>query len=679
MTSTSNIIAETRHFLDAARPPRVRSMRHFAEQEVIIPDGPYQGRKFKSDRQPYAGILLDAIDSNQWDHINATGPTQSGKTLICSIVPTLYHLFEVQETMIFGVPDLDMAGDKWREDILPALDRTRFKKHKPTQGAGSRGGSVKSAVKFKNGATLRFMAGGGGDKQRAAFTARVLVITESDGLDEPGRGSLESSKIRQLFGRTRSFSERTGRPARRYTECTVTTEQGFTWRTHRAGTESRLALPCPYCAEWVTPGRDHLVGWQDAPTELDAMEGATFVCPSCEKPWTEADRTDANAAAVLVHRGQTLDKRGNVEGDPPRTRILGFRWSSVNNLLISAADVASDEWKAREEGSDDADRELCQFVWAVPPAPIDTPVTALTSREVQKRQARLPRGMAPVGTRHVTVGVDVGKYNLHYAILAWSPDGTHIPTYGIVDVHSDHVDVFRSTMTGLRELRDVLESGWPMAETGEHIGMSECWIDCGWADSAPAVFQFCRDAAKAEGLRPGRARFRPVKGYGMGQERRNYSRPRSTGNIVRKLGEHYHFVHHKEQEFILVEMDANYWKSRTHERFVLPASDPGALTLFSAPMAEHTKFAKHMVSEKQVEKYDPGKGTVRVWERVSRANHWFDAMSLAMAAGHFVGERPPGQTVKETPPRPPAGSPQARRPAFTTPDGRPFFVGDRED
>ena len=44
---------------------------------------------------------------------------------------------------------------------------------------------------MSNGATLKFMSGGGGDKSRAGFTARVLVVTETDGMDTPGHPGRE--------------------------------------------------------------------------------------------------------------------------------------------------------------------------------------------------------------------------------------------------------------------------------------------------------------------------------------------------------------------------------------------------------------------------------------------------------------------------------------------------------
>src|SRR6188768_2226308 len=144
--------ADLRWFLGQARARRLRTMRQFAEQEIVIPEGPFQGRKFRCARQPYTGLWFDAVDSGCWNRHVATGPTQSGKTLSCFVIPMLYHLFELGETVICGLPDMDMAGDKWRESILPVIERSKYRRLLPRSGGGSRGGRVESVL-FGNGAT----------------------------------------------------------------------------------------------------------------------------------------------------------------------------------------------------------------------------------------------------------------------------------------------------------------------------------------------------------------------------------------------------------------------------------------------------------------------------------------------------------------------------------------------
>src|SRR4051812_9443250 len=88
---------ELRRMLAHCRAPKLRSRRQFAEQELILPEGPFEGRRFKCARQPFAGLWLDAVDgtlayqpSQRFTRIVTTGPSQSGKTLIATIVPLLY-------------------------------------------------------------------------------------------------------------------------------------------------------------------------------------------------------------------------------------------------------------------------------------------------------------------------------------------------------------------------------------------------------------------------------------------------------------------------------------------------------------------------------------------------------------------------------------------------------------
>ena len=333
-------------------------MRQFAEQEVVLPEGPFAGRRFRCSRQPYTALWFDEVDSGRWSRCVATGPTQSGKTLCCFVIPILYHLLEVGETVICGLPDMDMAADKWRSDLLPVIERSRFRHLLPRTGGGSRGARLVETIRFGNGAVLKFMSGGGGDKSRAGFTSRVLVITETDGLDRPGNASRESDKVTQLEARTRAY----GSAKRIYLECTVSTEQGRTWQEYIHGTQSRIVLPCSGCGGWVTPEREHLTGWQGAENRAAAQSTGAFSCPACGEIWSQGQRIDANQKAKLLHDGQSIDGGGIVSGPPPPTDTLGFRWSAVNNLFLTAGDLAADEWRASHAvDEENAEREMRQF------------------------------------------------------------------------------------------------------------------------------------------------------------------------------------------------------------------------------------------------------------------------------------------------------------------------------
>src|SRR4051812_24886925 len=120
------------------RTPRLRTLSEFAEREIVIPDGPFAGRRFRLDRHPVARLLFEEL--TRWRRAFVTGPNQDGKSLLGFVIPAMYLLFERRETVILGVPTLEMAEDKWNVDILPVIKASRYAKYLPARGKGSKQG-----------------------------------------------------------------------------------------------------------------------------------------------------------------------------------------------------------------------------------------------------------------------------------------------------------------------------------------------------------------------------------------------------------------------------------------------------------------------------------------------------------------------------------------------------------
>ncbi|MGB0714257.1 MAG: terminase gpA endonuclease subunit [Phycisphaerae bacterium] len=648
-------------FVELARSPEVRSMLEFACEEIVIPDGPFKGMKFDPEKQPYTKLWFDAVDSGKWRRFVVTAPSQSGKTLCAFVIPILYHLFEMGETVICGIPDMSMAGDKWFQDLLPVIKSTRYAKHLPAKGGGSKGGKV-TAIRFTNGATLRFMSGGGGDKSRAGYTARVLVITETDGMDTPGEASREADKISQLEARTNSY----GDDALVFMECTVTVEEGRTWSEYDTNsTRSEIMGPCPYCKEYVCPERDHLLGWQEVDSIIEARERAKFHCPDCGHALSERDRERMNNKAKLLHKGQELSDKGKISGDPPLTDTLGFRWSGFHNLFTSPANLGGEEWRgSRAEDEDTADKRLRQFYWAIPYVPPRLDTTPLTTAEIIKRTSKLVKGKVPEDCDFLTCGIDLGDHMMHYCVVSWRKDFTgHVVDYGIIGIPSDHMAVEKAILLTLREFRETVLSGWAWSERNRVP--DQVWIDAG--HKGDVVKAFCREK---ESFR----RFMPV--YGRSSAHRDmkaYMHPEkaSKGGVAR-VGERYYVKSSGGAWVIFV--DANHWKTRVHQALRTPADSPGALTLFWTNDSRklHREFAKQVTAEKKVEVFEPGKGTTIAWEKVRQNNHYLDVSYYSMAAAHLCGA-----SLIEPETRPKEEPTAESSTGITMPDGRPFVITER--
>ena len=648
---------ELTRFCKLARVEPLRSIREFAESEIIIPDGPYRGRKFSCRRQPYSGLWFDLIDLGLWQRYFACGPTQSGKSLCGFVIPAMYHLFEIQETVICGLPSMDVAGDKWREDFLPVIEASRYKDLLPSQGAGSRGGNP-TAIKFRNGMTMKFMSGGGDDKKRASFTSRILVVTEVDGLDKADESSREADKMTQMEARTNAFGDR----QRIYGECTVSIESGRIWTEYTSGTKSRICLPCPKCGDYVTPEREHFLGWQDAENEMEAKQNAHFCCPGCAEPWTAEERKLANEAAIVLHDGQTVvatPAGPEISGTPRATQTLGFRWSAVNNLFQTPGLIGVKEFKAsRSEDEENSEKELQQFYWTVPHKPEKTELMPIDIQAIYRRVIPLAQKVVPEKTKWITVGADLGKYLIHWCAVAWQEDATgHILDYGRQEVPSQELGIEQGILNALRQLRTKLEEGY-----GGHL-VDQVFIDSGWQDAQ--AIAFCRDAECG-------GKYRPSKGFGTTQYRRGFSEKSFESNKnIRWVGQRFHIAWVPTARANLVEIDVDHWKSFVHARISVPINGSGALTLFDEPSRlNHLAFAKHLTAERQVEEFVEGRGGVIRWEVIRENNHWLDALTMAAAAGYLMGMRVGGvkPTVKKA---------EEQKPSLTTPDGRPYLVTER--
>jgi phage terminase large subunit GpA-like protein len=601
-------------------------MREFAEQEVVIPKGPFAKRLFSCDRQPYSAAWFELVDSGLWNRHFATGPTQSGKTFCCFVIPAMYHLFEVQdESVVLLAPKMEINRDKWFNDLLPAIQASKYKDQLPTKGPGSEGGFADS-IRFKNGTTLKFMTGGGDDKNRASFTTRVVIVTEVDGMDTASETSRETDPITQTEARTLSHGKR----KRIYGECTVSIETGRTWQEFTNGTQTRLAVRCHSCKSYVTPEREDLFGWQDADNVIEAREMTSFACPSCGVIWDDERRNAANRSLIAAHRGQEVVD-GAAVGPLPQTDTLGFRWNAFNNLFWEIADIGADEWKASKASNpDNAEKEQLQFKWAKPYKPDLEASVSIDVKTICARANSIPQEKIPAAAEHLAIGLDLGKYWSHWVVMAAMPGGgPHVVTYGQIEVHSRTLGLERGLMACLREFHDMVEHGWARAD-GTMWVPDRAVIDSGYQGDTQTVYQFVNEV--------GGGRYWAADGRGEAQDgHQGYKHPTQLSNKILLLGEQY-YVEMTPNGMLLV-MDANHWKSWVHNRLFTPMGNAGAMTLFAGDGVTHVAYAKHLTAEREMTLYKPGKGQITVWDRVHKANHKLDATYMASIGLHMAGNR----------------------------------------
>jgi hypothetical protein len=317
-----------------------------------------------------------------------------------------------------------------------------------------------------------------------------------------------------------------------------------------------------------------------------------------------------------------------------------------------------------------------QFVWALPYHPPRWDVAPLTPEGIMERVlSDRPAGLVPSGTDVVTVAVDLGKYLAHWMAIAWLFDGTgHIVQYGVFEIPTDSLGVERAIVAGLKTFRaEICDTGF-LQPDGTQRPPELVGYDIGY--QAPHVKEFLR----------GQDRDRNIAMIGRGSNQRQrqiYREPKKKSATIVLIGAGWHLVHQPDEGLCVLETDADQWKTWGHARFSVPVIrrrgkpvtiEPGAMTLHQAMPREHLKLSKHLTAERQVEVFEPGKGTVLHWEVVSRNNHWLDTYYMACVLGNYLGcdlvktpepEAAPEQTIVEH--------------LIETDDGRPYFVTDRSE
>ena len=413
-TNTKKLFAK---FLEGCVSKPVRSIQEFALDEIILPmdGGKHGGQAFSLDYQPYVELLWNELTFGNWSTFVITGPTQSGKTLSAFVIPVLHIVSELKTPCVVGVPDLNMVTDKWREDFEPVMRASpSLVGLIPTKGSGSKEGSVKDAVRLRSGVTMRFMTRGGSDQSKAGFTARHVAITEAAGWSKGTETSKEANPFAQITARQRGTSRfdtdgNISRDRMTIIEGTVTDGNDLPLSARDLSSKSVIYTKHS-CGKWIAPEREHFTGYEEAENELDAAESGFFFCPECGEKITEQQRQEMVSEPLLIHDGQRIEN-DKVVGAPPRTATLFFRWSAFHNLFISSKDIALEEWRALQLEDETPEREeaekaLCQQVWAIAYKPPVLDQVPLDRKTVQRKRDKWAAGVLPPDTEQFATNVE---------------------------------------------------------------------------------------------------------------------------------------------------------------------------------------------------------------------------------------------------------------------------------
>lgn len=282
---------------------------------------------------------------------------------------------------------------------------------------------------------------------------------------------------------------------------------------------------------------------------------------------------------------------------------------------------------------------------------------------IQRQVSGFDRYEVPPGCSLVTCGIDLGKWVLHYALVAWRPDAT-----GYVIDYGQH-RTSGATTGSEQGLELVIHRA--ILELVEHLGARDYGVERGptlidASYQTSAVYSAC--LAAGAGVYPlmGFGRSHGCAGGAMFRPLQNSQLVRSfDGGRMKRL-----------DKVWLVETDADKWKAWVHSRWLTAPGEPGCLYLYGQPgepggrlsndERSHTDFANQICNETQAEEMIRGK-LQTVWKVKGGqrpANHYLDCLCYSATAAGMKGIRLPiavtGKTLPASLPRPVGERPPQR-------------------
>ena len=588
-------------------PQLTRDIATFASEEVRLPKGPRRGLLYDPDFAPFNRFIFDAIMDPYWRKVSAVGPTQNGKTLICTNIPLLYFLFEQREDVIFGLPSMDLASGMWMEKLNPVIEDSIYKDLLPTKGAGSRGGSF-SAVRFKNGVNLRFMGAGGGAEQMSSHTAKYVIMTEVDKMDQSRGEGTEADPVSLIQNRCDAFED-----SKIVMECTVTNEQGRIWQEAMVnGSGGEIYVPCPKCNFFQELNKEGLTF--DPESAVSAEETARYKCAKCETLWDNSMRLEALNTPKLVHRGQYIDNDGNVSGPLPPTKNFGIHYNVLHSPMQSLAKTAGQQWEADRSDLKEVKKAMIQSKWAIPyrDEDIDREQISLTTLRKLAEQSDYRLKEVPEWSNSLIMTVDIQKGYLFWQVEAYNVNSLDsiVYEYGTVDQREDTDEGFFRMMQEINEISIEIGCDMKMVDTGYRYDLLSPWLK-----RNPSWYG--------------------VKGIGKGQK------ARLTGkkDIYKLDGIFRIRVQDDGNRIWFIEVDNT--KALVHDRYLIEGDVEGRRFV---PSDVDITWLKSMTAEQRV--WDE-LGEDFTWEKTRRRNDYLDCASYGIAAGYFLKAKSERATAKE--------------------------------
>jgi phage terminase large subunit GpA-like protein len=475
----------------------------------------------------------------------------------------------------------------------------------------AKGKKNKITEKFVSG--VRFGLGWAGSKtELAGHPARLVVLDERDRMEEV-KG--EGDPVELAEGRISNFADGRVCIVSTPTLGNVMTErdeygierwaigdseqiQSPIWKLWQEGTRHEWAWPCPECSEYFIP-RFRYLKWPDGATPSEAARLTMLACPHCGSLIKDEQKTRMNERGLYLAPGQRV-VQGELVGDEAPGNSASFWVSGLCSPWRTFGQRANAFLSATRSG----DRGRIQAVVNIQMGECyHLGADAIPARDVETLREGYVMGAVPLGVQVLTMGVDVQKDRLIYAVRGWG--------YNSESWLIEHGELWGETEFDAVwiELAGLLEREFD----GRSVRLA--LIDSGWKPGESKrtpdnqIYLFCRRF---------RGRVHPTKGHDQQDKPYKATTIDVTykGKIIKNGMQLWH-------------LDSDYFKSWVHARLQWPRGESGAWHL---PNDATGDYCAQMVAETRLLNA-AGKPH---WVKLAAENHFLDCEALNVAAAHIL-------------------------------------------
>jgi len=391
------------------------------------------------------------------------------------------------------------------------------------------------------------------------------------------------------------------------------------WQLWQQGSRYHWCWPCPHCEEFFVP-RFNLMRWPANATPMVAARATYLECPRCGGVIEDQHKADMNERGRYVAPGQTIDKAGNVAGDPPDTMATSYWVSGLASPFVTFGERIRVYLEAVAMGDP---AEIQQSInagfgelWS--PGGGDAPEWAEIKEK--SRLSLYERGEVPDDVLRLSIAIDVQKQSVPWVIRGFGPRATSwLIDWGYLRGDTAEPEIWD-------ELAQFIST--PVDGVPINVAFIDSGFRPGKKDTLPLnrIYEFCRRFPK---------RVRPTKGS---------SGPLRVPLMISKIeinrtGKAAKFG------LDLIRLDTDHWKCWVHERLRWPADQVGA---WYVPRGVDDDYCRQIVSEARLKKPNG----MPEWVPLSKHNHFLDCEAMAAASSYLmnmqrVAPPPPKETGDE--------------------------------